>query len=130
VEQLPSKLAEHIQPTHDYLSIAVEFDNGLDLTWMWSASLPVDTVFQCPLPWWDQRETHWVVRSGTADLGHWLSERRMLLADYQQAIGGTPPKEIVAVWLIANSVFQRGVGKCQYREIVLEDGTGRSLVQV
>ncbi len=125
VEKLPSALPEHIQPTHDYLSIAVEFDNGLDLTWMWSCALPVDTIFQCPLPWWDQRETHWVVRSGTQQLGQWLNERRSLLADYERAIGGTPPKNIVAVWLIANTAFQRGEGRCFYREIAISDAEGR-----
>ncbi|HEY1075250.1 MAG TPA: DUF3047 domain-containing protein [Fontimonas sp.] len=129
VEQLPSQLAEHTQPTHDYLSIAVEFDNGLDLTWMWSAALPVDTIFQCPLPWWDQRETHWVVRSGTQALGEWLNEKRDLIADYRRAIGGELPREIVAVWLIANTAFQRGVGKCRYRGIVIADADGRVVVQ-
>lgn len=125
VEQLPSKLPEHIEPTHDYLSLAVEFDNGLDLTWMWSAALPVDTIFQCPLSWWKDRETHWVVRSGTNELGRWLGERRRLAHDYRKAIGPELPKRIVAVWLIANTVFQRGEGKCRYRDIALEDATGK-----
>jgi hypothetical protein len=128
VERLPSAISEHIQPTHDYLSIAVEFDNGLDLTYMWSTSMPIGTVFQCPLPWWDQRETHWVVRSGRADLGKWLDEKRPILADYEVAIGGTPPAKVVAVWLIANTCFQRGEGKCRYRSIAVEDGATRSVV--
>lgn len=128
VSRLPSELPEHIQATHDYLSIAVEFDNGLDLTWMWSAALPVDTVFQCPLPWWDQRETHWVVRSGHEELGRWLSERRDVLADYATAIGGPPPARIVAVWLIANTAFQRGSGECRYRGIVLRRADGTTIV--
>ncbi len=125
VEQLPSTLPEHIEPTHDYLSLAVEFDNGLDLTWMWSAALPVDTIFQCPLAWWKERETHWVVRSGTAQLGQWVDERRNLLRDYEQAIGGELPQRIVGVWLIANTVFQRGEGKCRYRDIALDGAAGR-----
>lgn len=125
VEQLPSTLPEHIEPTHDYLSLAVEFDNGLDLTWMWSCALPVDTIFQCPLAWWKERETHWVVRSGTDQLGQWLGERRSIAADYRQAIGGPLPRRIVGVWLIANSVFQRGEGKCRYRDIALQDAHGR-----
>ena len=129
VEQLPSKLPEHIEPTHDYLSLAVEFDNGLDLTWMWSAALPVDTIFQCPLAWWNERETHWVVRSGTAQLGQWLNERRPLQDDYRKAIGGQMPERIVGVWLIANTVFQRGVGKCRYRDIALADAQGRVSIQ-
>ncbi len=119
VERLPSALPEHIQPTHDYLSMAVEFDNGQDLTYFWSAELPVDTVFKCPLPWWDKRETHWVVRSGRKELGQWQSEHRNLKADYAQAIGGTLPSKIVRVWLIANSVFQRGHGEAKFADIVL-----------
>lgn len=124
-EQLPSALPEHTQPTHDYLSIAVEFDNGLDLTYMWSAGLAIDTVFRCPLNWWDQRETHWVIRNDPKELGHWLSEERRLLADYRAAIGGTPPARVVGVWLIANSLFQRGEGVCRYRNIALLDDADR-----
>lgn len=129
VEELPSRLPEHIEPTHDYLSLAVEFDNGLDLTWMWSAALPVDTIFQCPLAWWKERETHWVVRSGSAQLGRWLDETRSLQSDYTRAIGGELPKRIVAVWLIANSVFQRGEGRCRYRDIGIEDAGGRTAIR-
>lgn len=122
--RLPSELPEHTEPTHDYLSIAVEFDNGLDLTYMWSAALPVDTIFQCPLSWWKERETHWVIRNDPAELGQWLTERRSILADYRRAIGGSDPARVVGVWLIANSVFQRGVGECRYRDIRLSGADG------
>jgi hypothetical protein len=122
VQQLPSAVAENMLPTHDYLSIAVEFDNGLDLTYMWSAALPVGTIFQCPLPWWDQRETHWVVRSGTDQAGVWLDEQRGVLEDYRRAIGPDTPTRIVGVWLIAVSAFQRGTGECAYAEIALSQG--------
>ena len=94
---LPSAVAENQLPTHDYLSIAIEFENGLDLTYLWSSSLPVGTHFRCPLPYWDQRETHWVVRSGSAELGRWLDEQRPILEDYRAAIGGETPARIVAV---------------------------------
>ena len=128
VQELPSRFPEHTAPTHDYLSIAVEFDNGLDLTWMWSVGLPVDTIFQCPLPWWDQRETHWVVRSGAQQLGQWLDESRPVLADYRQAIGGVEPQRIVGVWLIANTAFQRGKGRCDYEGIRLQTGDRHTAV--
>jgi hypothetical protein len=129
VDRLPSSLPEHIQPTHDYLSIAVEYDNGQDLTYFWSASLAQDTVFKCPLPWWSSRETHWVVRSGTAGLGTWMSETRQLKADYATAIGGAMPTKIVRVWLIANSVFQRGHGEARFADIALvSGGTRRQIV--
>ena len=40
---LPGLLREDSVPSHDYLSIAVEFENGLDLTYYWSTALPVGT---------------------------------------------------------------------------------------
>lgn len=120
-DRLPSALAEDIQPTHDYLSIAVEFDNGQDLTYMWSGGLAPGTIFRCPLPWRDERETHWVLR-GPTDLGRWLDESRPLKADYEKAIGGELPRSVTAVWLIAVSCFQRGEGVCTYERIELVDG--------
>jgi hypothetical protein len=123
VLSLPSRLAEDTLLTHDYLSIAVEFDNGLDLTYMWSSTLPTGTVFGCPLPWWNTHETHQVVRSGPDDLGRWLDEEQPILADYARAIGGPPPQRIVAIWLIAVAVFQdAGPAECEYRGIALRDG--------
>jgi hypothetical protein len=128
VESLPSALPEHIRPTHDYLSLAVEFDNGLDLTYIWSASLPQGYIFRCPLPWWCDRETHWVVRSGREELGQWVSERRDVFADYQQAIGGPMPARIARVWLIAVSVFQRQTGVCSYQDVTIGAGEERQRV--
>lgn len=120
-DKLPCDLPEDIQPTHDYLSIAVEFEDGQDLTYMWSSSLPEGTIFRCPLPFWDKVETHWVLRADAGKLGRWLAEERPLRADYEKAIG-VPPARIVKVWLIAVSVFQRGEGICEYADIELVDG--------
>jgi hypothetical protein len=120
-DKLPCNLPEDIQPTHDYLSIAVEFENGQDLTYMWSSSLAEGTIFRCPLPFWDKVETHWVLRSDPAGLGRWLAEDQPLKADYAKAIGA-PPQRIVKVWLIAVSVFQRKEGICEYADIELVDG--------
>jgi len=121
VDKLPCSLPEDIQPTHDYLSIAVEFDNGQDLTYMWSSSLAEGTIFRCPLPYWDQVETHWVLRSNPGHLGRWLNEEQPLQADYVKAVGAAP-RRIVKVWLIAVSVFQRNEGICEYADIELVDG--------
>ncbi|ABS62709.1 conserved hypothetical protein [Parvibaculum lavamentivorans DS-1] len=120
-DRLPCDLPEDIQPTHDYLSIAVEFENGQDLTYMWSSSLAEGTIFRCPLPYWDQVETHWVLRSNPAHLGRWLHEEQPLKADYMKAVG-VPPQRIVKIWLIAVSVFQRHEGICEYADIELVDG--------
>ena len=121
--ELPSKVNEDAPSTHDYLSIAVEFDNGLDLTYLWSAALPAGTSFRCPFPWWNERETHQVVRSGDAGLGRWQEEEQPILADYERAIGGPAPSRIVGVWLIGVAILQRGRGECEYRNIELKSET-------
>jgi hypothetical protein len=123
VSQLPSDLREDTVPSHDYLSIAVEFDNGRDITYYWSSTLAGGTGYDCPLPAWRGKEYHVVVRSGTADLKQWLQERRDLYADYRQYMG-EPPSRVVKVWLIANSVFQRNPGVCDYADIVIHHKDG------
>ncbi len=126
IERLPSVAAENTPVTHDYLSVAVEFDNGQDLTYMWSSSLPVGTVFRCPLGWWDKHETHVVRRSGAQGLGRWMAEQQPVLQDYQNAVGGDPPQRIVGVWLIALSAFQRQVAQAGFRDLQLS-GSGRGV---
>lgn len=118
VDALPSAFAEDILLTHDYLSIAVEYDNGIDMTWYWSAELPVGTAYWCPLPTWKDREFHVVAQSGASGLGQWIDEDRNLYEEYRRFIG-TPPARIRRVWLIANSLFQRLEGRCAYRDIRL-----------
>ncbi len=124
IEELPSQTREDTLPTHDYLSIAVEFDNGQDITYFWSAELPVDTGFRCPIPTWTARETHVVARSGRDGLGQWFKEERDVYRDYEAKIGGTLPANIVRVWLIAVSLFQHSEGKCQYTDISFLTGKG------
>jgi hypothetical protein len=123
VDELPVDLAEDTLPSHDYMSIAVEFDDGQDLTYYWSAALPEGTVYRCPLPNWHNKETHVVVRSGPEGLGRWLDEERDLHADYSRILGG-PAREVVRVWLIAISLTQRGHGRCEYASIRLESNEG------
>lgn len=119
VTQLPSKLPEYTEPTHDYLSVAIEFDDGRDLTWMWSSEIPSGTVFTCPLQYWRDRETHLVIRTGTLDLGHWVPEHRNIAADIAAALSPPYPARVTSIWLIANSALQRGTGACRYRDLQL-----------
>lgn len=121
VDELPIDLREDSVPSHDYLSIAVEFDNGRDITYYWSSQLPEGTGYDCPLPNWRGKEYHVVIRSGTGGLGEWLAERRNLMDDYRHYMGD-PPARITRVWFIANSIFQRGTGECTYADIVLQSG--------
>jgi hypothetical protein len=125
VDELPADLPEDTLPSHDYLSIAVEFDDGQDISYYWSSSLPVGSVYRCPLPTWKDRETHVVVHSGASELGQWLDEERDLFEDYRRIIGG-PARSVVRVWLIAVSLFQRGQGRCEYARITV-DGADHSV---
>lgn len=129
---LPCRLPENTLENHDYLSIAVEFDNGQDLAFFWSSQLPVDTGFRCPIPTWTARETHVVARTGSTLLGRWLDEERALHTYYQRFVGTigkrsdghdprvvAPPTRIERIWLIANSMFKRQEGRCEYGAIEL-----------
>tara|TARA_R110002074_G_scaffold189899_3_gene355852 strand:- start:4806 stop:5906 length:1101 start_codon:yes stop_codon:yes gene_type:complete len=116
VSELPSKVAEDTALTHDYLSIAVEFDDGQDITYLWSSTLPEGKVFRCPLPVWDQIETHVVQRTGLTDLGKWLEEERDIASDYATIIGGNASR-VVRVWLLGVSIFQRNTGVCRFAKI-------------
>jgi hypothetical protein len=118
---LPSRLPEHELQSHDYLSLAVEFDDGQDLTYHWSAALPSGTSYRCPLPHWTARETHLVLGTGLNDIGQWRHESRRLLADQQSAIGGAAPARVTRVWLIAVSLMQRLEGSCDFHNITLRD---------
>jgi hypothetical protein len=123
VESLPSMLPENQPAAHDYLSIGVKFDDGQDLTYLWSQGLPEGKVFRCPLPRWTPIETHMVIRSGGADLGKWLVEERDIHADYTAHIGGSA-KAVSHVWLLAVTVFQRRLGACRYADIQISNPGG------
>ncbi len=126
VKKLPSQVAEDVTPGHDYLSIAARFDNGQDMTYMFSSTLAAGTAFHCPLKNWVDRETHVVLHTGAADLGKWLSEERTLLPDYNKYVArGEPPKRITQVWLIANSSIQKTEGDADFAKISLGEKTGR-----
>jgi hypothetical protein len=122
VTNLPSSIREDSLASHDYLSIAVEFDNGKDITYYWSSTLDINVGYECPLPNWKGKEYHVVVRSGQENLGQWLSESRNLYQDYLRYIGEVPTK-IVKVWLISNSAFQRGTGDCTYANIAIKNSS-------
>lgn len=122
LDELPSRLPEDTSLTHDYLSVALEFDDGQDLTWHWSSGLPPGFAYRCPLEHWRRRETHVVARSGSADLGRWVDEERPVLADHAVAIGGRAPARVVSAWLIGLTVWQGGRGRGTFGRIELVAG--------
>lgn len=128
IDALPSRLREDTRISHDYLSLAFEFENGRDLTYTWSWELPEGYGYWCPLAGWEDREFHVVIRTGDAKLGQWLDEKRNLWADYVEYIndsddGVVVPKQIVRVWLIAGNRWQRHKGEMLIRKISIGDKT-------
>jgi hypothetical protein len=121
MDQLPARRAEDTLLTHDYMSVAVEFDDGRDLSYYWSVALPKETSYRCPLPHWRTREWHLVVRSGSEGLGEWHQEERALALDRAKAIGGTTPREVVRVWLIVTCASIGGEARGSYADIELVD---------
>lgn len=126
IDQLPSAVAEDQAPFHDYLSIAVKFEDGQDLTYIWSAALPTGKVFRCPLAGWNAVETHLIVDSGATGLGSWREVERDIAADYAAHIGG-PAKAVTHVWLLAITPFQRRRGACRYADIRVATAEGATL---
>ncbi len=127
-DAVPALGPETEQQFHDYVSIAVEFDNGQDLTWLRSSHLDAGTHFHCPLAWWDTRETHYVLQGAEAPLGEWTTHTRNVLADYAAAVGGAPPTRIVGVWFIGNSLFGRQRAAASFADVVIADGDQRVTV--
>ncbi|KAK5092554.1 hypothetical protein LTR70_001865 [Exophiala xenobiotica] len=123
---LPSRLREDTTLSHDYLSLAFEFENGRDLTYTWSWELPVGFGYWCPLAAWCDREYHVVIRSGTQQLGQWLDEQRNIYRDYVEYVNAGDlskhvPEQIVRVWLIAGNRWQRHRGEMLIKNIALSD---------
>lgn len=127
-DALPALGPETEAQFHDYLSIALEFDNGQDLTWMWSPELEAGIHFGCPLPWWDSRETHYVLTGGQENLGTWESHTRAVLADYRESIKVAEPTRIVGIWFIANSIFGRQPGAASFANVSIGDGESTTVV--
>ncbi|HVS15689.1 MAG TPA: DUF3047 domain-containing protein [Thermoanaerobaculia bacterium] len=118
-DTLPALGPEDDARHHDYSSIALEFDNGQDLTWMGSGHLAAETAFRCPLRWWDQRETHLVIDSGSEGLGEWRRHRRNVTADYLHAVGGELPGRVVGVWFISVGAFGGGTADATWANVVI-----------
>ena len=95
MDRLPARRAED-PPDARLHVIAVEFDDGRDLSYHWSVALPKETTYRCPLPHWREREWHLLVRSGSAGLGEWHDEQPTLGSYRAEAIGGATPREVAA----------------------------------
>lgn len=116
----PSLNKEDEARYHDYISVAAEFDNGRDLTWIWSSQLDIDHYFDCPIKSWSARETHYVIRKGAEQKNEWLSESRNLYKDVVKSMKFIPNK-VTAIWLIGVATFQHASARAEFANIKLTD---------
>jgi hypothetical protein len=116
----PSQNKEDEARYHDYISVAAEFDNGRDLTWIWSSQLNIDHYFDCPIKAWSDRETHYVIRKGIEQKKDWLHESRNLYTDVRKSMQFTPNK-VTAIWLIGVATFQHASARAEFSNIKLSD---------
>ncbi len=59
-----------------------------------------------------------VLRSGTADSGRWLTERRDLASDYRSVFGEEPPpKTAIGIRLHTNSQHTGGTSACAFADV-------------
>ncbi|MFT4584452.1 MAG: hypothetical protein ACI915_001955 [Gammaproteobacteria bacterium] len=124
VDEHPSCDREDLAISHDYVSVAVEFDDGRDLSWIWSSCLEPELFFQCPVKIWKERETHFVVRSKDDKLATWTEETRNVFADVSKSMG-SPPHRITALWLIVLSTFNHRTARASFADILLTNGDQR-----
>ena len=121
LDEHPSVGPEDCAQFHDYFSIGAEFDNGRDLTWIWSQYLENDHHFHCPVKDWSTRETHYVTRTAADPKGEWLNDSRYVYRDVEIS-QGEPAARIVAIWLIVVSTFSHRRLRGAFRNITLCDG--------
>ena len=86
------------------------------LMYVWSNTLPVDTVIVNPRT---DRIRKIVVESGPARLSQWLSYQRDVRADYERAFG-EPPGVLQGIGIMTDSDNTRGFAQAWYGEIRLE----------
>lgn len=116
MEYLPTEVSEKNANIADYLAIAIKFDDGQYLTYMWSNIQKEKQTFKTPLDGWKNININIVQCSGKRNLKKWLSESRNVQEDYKKFINSTA-KKVIEVSLIANTLFTRGIGKCKYANI-------------
>jgi hypothetical protein len=62
---------------------------GLVLNYVWESRLPIGTALDNA---YTERAKIIVARSGAADVGRWVTERRDIYEDYRRIVGGEPPR--------------------------------------
>jgi len=119
VDALPSACAEHAFETFDTLGIAVEFDDRSVIRYIWSSCLPIGFSFPSPCDELREHEVVLVIASGQDRLGQWSIHDRNVASDVRRCMPGSFMRRVTAVYIVASSLLQRGVGKAHFGQIAL-----------
>ena len=98
-----------------YRAIYGEYPPKIVLNYVWDNRLPVGTVLDNA---YTDRAKIIVLRSGNADAGQWMTERRDLYEDYRRIVGAEPPG-IVGVAIMTDTDDTGGRATAWYDAITL-----------
>lgn len=119
VTTLPEKGDFRVRKKDDQAAqLFVMFGRSKVIVYLWDSTAPVGTVARLPSP---PFMTIWgmVVRSGAADLGVWLEEKRNLPDDYRKTFGKDPPAQIRGVRIQINSQHTGTVAESFFADLYL-----------
>jgi len=85
------------------------------IAYIWDTTAPVGSVFKSEKT---GTVTYVVVRSGAADLGKWLTERRNVLEDYKKIYGENPSEEVGVISVLIDSNDTRSSAEAFVGEIL------------
>jgi len=85
------------------------------ISYIWDTTAPAGAVFKSEKT---GLVTYVVVRSGSADLGKWLTESRNVLEDYQKIYGEAPGEEVGAVSISIDSNDTRSTAESYFGELL------------
>ncbi|MEJ2041219.1 MAG: DUF3047 domain-containing protein, partial [Desulfosarcinaceae bacterium] len=89
---------------------------GTVLNYIWANHAPVGLFVDNP---YTSKAKMIVVRSGTQDLNHWMSERRNVLEDYKKAFG-QPPPAIIGIAVMTDTDNTGEEATAYYGDIAME----------
>jgi hypothetical protein len=120
VRVLPLGAREDIKKKNDsaagiYIAFKGMFPFNHVLKYAWSSSLPVGTVTKSPH---HAGTKVFIIRSGPADIGNWISEQRNIVDDYRTAFASDPPA-VVGVAIQTDSDDTKTSASADFADIIL-----------
>jgi hypothetical protein len=85
------------------------------ISYIWDTTAPVGSVFKSEKT---GLVTYIVVRSGSADLGKWITESQNVLEDYRKVYGEAPTEEVGGISLLIDSNDTRSSAESYFGEIL------------